>query len=171
MSTATKTEKDDVIQRLSDIEVQEVSIVDKGANRKKWAFVKSAGSTEETQEVVDRFFLAKQGDEDALIAILRELLSQLSQDVLARLGLQRLVPESATAGAEAEASGGGGVEMKEVEKIRILEDQLRKSQEELAAAKVALEKVGEPQSGREPRNRDENVKGDIKTLGCKPLHK
>lgn len=188
MNTKQKTDKGDVVQRLSDIEVQEVSMVDKGANRKKWAFVKSAGSVAETQALVDRFHAAKQGDEEALIGILKELLSQLSPEVLAKLGLQLLPPAGETPegepAAESETPEGEEMEMQAAaqkaaddlaDKVRVLEEQLQKAQDELASAKVSLSKVGEPQSGREPRGgaatEVAKSEGDVRTLGCKPLNK
>lgn len=188
MNTKQKTDKGDVVQRLSDIEVQEVSMVDKGANRKKWAFVKSAGSVAETQALVDRYQAAKQGDEEALIGILKELLQQLSPEVLAKLGLQLLETAAPAEGEGASEDGAaaapeGEMEMQAAaqkaaeemaEKVRVLEERLQKAQDELAQAKVALGKVGEPQSGREPRGGSAEVvkaDGDVRTLGMRPLNK
>lgn len=185
MNTNRKTDKGDVVARLSDLDVQEVSMVDKGANRRKWAFVKSAGNTAETQELVDRYHAAKAGDEDALIAILKELLSQLSPEVLAKLGLQPLKTDAPEENAESEGGEGAAGESAEAmveaaakaaeeasEKVRVLEAQLKAANDELAKSKVELAKVGEPQSGREPTPSGVvKSEGEVRTLGMQPLNK
>ncbi|MDO8945363.1 MAG: hypothetical protein Q7U75_19430 [Desulfobacterales bacterium] len=197
MNTKQKTGKGDVVARLSDIEVQEVSMVDKGANRRKWAFVKSASDQSGTQELVDRYHAAKAGDEEALIAILKELLSQLSPEVLAKLGLQPLetdgaadeaateeaaageetMVEDAAAVAAAAAAAASAAQKAASDAAAAGQDtaaQLKAVREELAVAKAALAKVGEPQTGREPRAGSPALakrEGDIRTLGCRTLNK
>jgi len=93
---STKIKKESTKHRLTELESEEVSVVTRGANRKKFSIIKSEHGVS--------FQKAMEGDEGAIKDILTVLFEKVSDDTLAEMGLQR-VPTPAEGGVEKDKDG------------------------------------------------------------------
>lgn len=82
-----KVAKNTVTQRLTDIDPAEVSMVDKGANKRKFVIAKR-DSAEATN--LELFQKAADGDQDAIKGILKTLFEKVSDETLKELGLKKI---------------------------------------------------------------------------------
>jgi hypothetical protein len=176
-----RMKKEQIINRLSNLEVQEVSIVTNGANKKSWYVTKSDNAEVEIAEG-KRLIAAKKGDVETVKAILRELLASLSDEALTELGLSRIdtttdtttdTTPADTAAAPADTVTAEDAESKAASDKALsqtigtfanqLED-LKKKLEKVSSVVVPSQSAGDPAPVKKKTQSDSFI-----TLGCKPL--
>lgn len=141
---STKIKKESTKHRLTELESEEVSVVTRGANRKKFSIIKSEHGVS--------FQKAMEGDEGAIKDILTVLFEKVSDDTLAEMGLQR-VPAPADDGVEKDEDG--------------VEDP--KAEENVAKEDPSEDTPVENQSNEEPEENPVEVvsKEDFEALSAK----
>lgn len=174
--------KEQIINRLSSLEVQEVSIVTNGANKKSWYVTKSENAEVEISEG-KRLLAAKKGDVETVKSILRELLASLSDEALTELGLARVdtstetstdtTPTDTAADVPAATVAEDSSEAKAVAD-KTFETTIATLTNQLEEMKKKLEKISSvvspSQSGGDPAPVQKKIQSEsFTTIGCKPL--
>jgi hypothetical protein len=176
--------KESVITRLSNLDVQEVSIVTNGANKKQWYVTKSE-SAELEIAAGKRLLAATKGDVETVKAILRELLASLSDEALTELGLARVDPtvDTTTTEEPTDTTADPAIETTASDEEAAAETKANAEKamgtiatlvKQIEELKIKLEKVSSvivpSQTGGDPSpvQKSKPVES-YSTVGCKPL--
>jgi hypothetical protein len=168
----------DTTNRLTNIETQEVSIVTAGANKQPWLLRKAADLLP-MNAVYETRAKALKGDQEAIKAVLKELMAQISDETLKELGLQRTVEEAPATEVTTDqvenieaAAATGSTAVASTEETKKLQEEMNKLKEENQVLKASVNKLGgqvsESQTVGDVVKKAQQVSGFF-TLGCKPL--
>jgi thioredoxin-like negative regulator of GroEL len=160
--------KEAVINRLTEIDVQEVSIVTNGANKKQWYLTKCADS-EELIKLGSQLQSAKKGDIETVKAILKELLTALSDEALAELGLMRIAEDTPATDAPATTEAAAPGETEDQKLLASLSTQITELKKRL---EVVSSVVSPSQTSGDPVVIEKNKPStNYSTIGLKSLNK
>jgi hypothetical protein len=172
----SKFEKnEEEIYRLSDIQAEEVSIVTRGANKRKFVIVKN----DNQKTLIEQFNKAQEGDMESLKAIVAELFKNISDETLKDMGLQKIETQDETDENDenVDKNDKGESEEEEVNKseetseIKTLREQMEKMQKQVAKYERTLKaNEAESQTDVDPLDKSDSADHSYQSLGLSPLH-